>query len=811
MRVLKFGGSSVGSADRIRQVINIVRQKHEAGAALSVVVSAFGGVTDQLISLCHQAAHGDEGYKDTLNQIKERHYSTARELAVATEDRLSPFFHELEQAVYGMYLVHEASPKMLDFVMSFGERLSAFIISMAMAAVIPTATFLDARTVVKTDNRYGNARVNFAKTNALIKQEPAFKGHLPVITGFIGSTDENETTTLGRGGSDYTAAIFGAALKADEIEIWTDVNGVMTANPRKVSQAFPIPTMSYKEALELSHFGAKVIHPPTIAPALHQNIPLLIKNTFHPEHPGTFISNTHVSGDLPICGISSIDDVTMMRVEGAGLVGVCGIAMRLFGALARKDISVILISQGSSEHSICFAIAPQHTEHAKQALEEEFALEMHSGLVDPIVVEKQLSVIAVVGENMRHSPGVAGTLFTALGKNGVNVVAIVQGSSEYNITVVVNKGDEAKALNVIHEEFFLSSTTTLHLYLVGIGLIGKTLLKQMETHLETLRKEHAVNIQLVGIANSKQMYFDPKGIAIAKAEEFLENSPLPMHTPAFVEKMKGFNLNNSVFVDCTSDADVADAYPDILKGSISIVTPNKKANSASYERYVQLQKLSSKRSVSFYYETNVGAGLPIISTIKDLHKSGDTVFRIEAILSGTLSYLFNSFGEGKKFSEAVLEAKRMGFTEPDPRDDLDGNDLKRKILILARECGYALELDDVRLEQLLPKEFFQVKSVDEFIKKLPECDAIFEKKREEVAKEGKVLRYICSLENGEAKISLVAVDKSHPFYHLKGSDNVIAITTERYKETPLVIKGAGAGAEVTAGEVFADIVRTALH
>lgn len=806
MKILKFGGSSVSTPERIKNVVNIV---NDVKGDKAVVVSAFGGVTDELIALSQQAAQGNAEYRPRLLKLKERHLSAAKELTHSdeTQTQIESFFKELDDALHGVFLVKELSRRSLDFIVSFGERLSAFIISKSF----PQAIFVDARDIIRTDRNFGSAKVNFDKTNPLIQSFFSRCSSLPIITGFIGSTVQNETTTLGRGGSDFTASIIGAAINAEEIEIWTDVNGVMTADPRKVQQAFPISKMTYKEALELSYFGAKVIHPPTISPALQKNIPLWIKNTFNPKETGTFISNVPNKDSGMISGISSIDQISLVQLEGSGMVGVYGTAMRLFGALAKKGINVILISQASSEHSICFAVSPQHADLAKEAIEEEFKLEMHAKLIDPVEIENDLSIVAAVGENMRRTPGIAGRVFGALGKNGINVVAMAQGSSEYNISIVIKKSDEAKALNVIHEEFFLSTTTTLNLFVVGLGLIGKTLLEQIQNQLIVLQKEQSLNIKLIGLANSQKMVFNGAGIPLENWEENLLKTEEHMNIDSFVSKMKGFNLLNSIFVDCTASEDIAARYPEILNSSISIVTPNKKANSGSFSFYQKLKTLSKLKGVRYYYETNVGAGLPVISTISDLLNSGDKILKIEAVLSGTLSYLFNSFTKDRKFSEVLQEAQQKGFTEPDPREDLNGKDVMRKILILARECGYPLEMEDVSIDPLLSEDCFAANSVAEFYEKLKAHDAEFDRKRDQAAQKGKVLRYGALFENGKASISLLEVDPKHPFYHLSGSDNIISITTERYHDTPLVIKGPGAGAQVTAGEVLADMIRIAQH
>lgn len=813
MKILKFGGSSVATAARILSVIDIIKAEHQRGTPLAVVVSALGGVTDALIALGQKAAAGDSQYEPELMQLQQRHFSAMQELIPSAanshiQQQLQEYFGQLSNVLYGLSLIRELSKRSLDLIMSFGERLSAFLISEALKLAIPTAIFLDARQLVRTDSYFGAARVNFKETNLNIQQYFTGAEGVAVITGFIGATDNGETTTLGRGGSDYSAAIFGAALFAQEIEIWTDVDGVMTADPRKVPQAFPIAQMTYKEALELSHFGAKVIHPPTIAPALQKNIPLRIKNTFRPQSQGTFISHQPPQQQALICGISSIDQISLLRLEGSGMVGVCGVAMRLFEALAKKEINVILISQGSSEHSICIAVIPQHAKHAKEAIEEAFSLELLAHQVEPVAVEENLAVIAVVGENMRHTPGIAGKLFGALGRNGINVVAMVQGSSEYNISIVIKKSNEGKALNVIHEEFFLSPMTTVNAFIVGgTGLVGHTLIAQIHKQRAILQKEHAIDLRIIAVANREKMYFDANGIETNSAKALLEHATEQMDIATFIHKAKALNLLNSVFVDCTSSTAIAQSYPAILEANISIVTPNKKANSGPYTDYLALKAVTKRKGVHFLYETNVGAGLPIISTLSDLRRSGDKILHIEAILSGTLSYLFNEFSAEKSFSCLLRQAQAKGFTEPDPREDLNGQDVLRKLLILARECGYPLEMEDIYIEPLLPKSCFEAGSVEEFYSQLERYDEVLEQKRRTAELSGAHLRYIASWSPTTAQITLQAVPPHHPFFHLSGSDNIIALRTERYNQTPLVIKGQGAGAEVTAGEVFADIIR----
>lgn len=814
MKILKFGGSSVSTPERIRGVITIVKEKQEDGESLAVVVSAFGGITDELIRLGKLAAKGED-YLSSFEKVQQRHFEAAESLVAKgqlphTQQWLKTQFKELTDALQGISLLKELSARSLDLIVSFGERLCAYIISQSMAEV-PGIAFLDAREIIKTDRNFGAARVDYKLTNKLICEKFKQPHYLPIVTGFIASATDNETTTLGRGGSDFTAAILGAALDVEEIEIWTDVDGVMTADPRKVTHAFPVPEISYKEALEMSHFGAKVIYPPTIVPAMQKDIPIRIKNTFRPYEPGTFISNKRQTHSAFLCGISSIDKISLFRLEGSGMIGVCGVAMRLFGALAKQGISVIMISQGSSEHSICFAIDPPDAPQAKLVIEAEFALEQQAGLIEPLVIEEELSIIAAVGEEMRNTPGIAGRLFGALGRNAINVIAVAQGSSELNISIVIRRNDVAKALNVIHEEFFSAHNTVLHVFIVGTGLIGSTLLQQLKTVVPKIKRDYGLELKLVGLANSKKMHFDPNGFSPSNWEELLEKSTDKMEIDAFIKKMQETNLMHSVFVDCTASEKVASTYHTILESTISIVTPNKKANSGSFESYCALKELSKEHGVKFLYETNVGAGLPVISTVTNLLRSGDIILKIEAILSGTLSYLFNHFTEGRKFSDVVKEAQSRGFTEPDPRDDLNGQDVLRKLLILARESGYPLEIKDIKLEAFLPRECFQAASVSEFYTQLEKYNSKMEELRLDAAKESKVLRYVAKLDQGKATISLQAVGIGHPFYHLAGSDNVIALTTERYCVTPLVIKGQGAGAEVTAGEVLADIIRVNLE
>ncbi|HPW64455.1 MAG TPA: bifunctional aspartate kinase/homoserine dehydrogenase I, partial [Cyclobacteriaceae bacterium] len=630
---------------------------------------------------------------------------------------------------------------------------------------------------------------------------------LQVITGFIGSSASGETTTIGRSGSDYTAAIFAGALNASSLEIWTDVDGMMTADPRKVKKAFTVKEMTYEEAMELSHFGAKVIFPATMQPAMVNRIPIWIKNTFNPTFEGTVISEKSNGKNLIIKGISSMDKISLLSVQGSGLVGVVGVSMRLFGTLAKENISVILISQASSEHSICFAIEGDKTRHAKEAIEKEFLYEIRNQEMDHVKVEENLSIVAIVGENMKHNPGTSGRMFSALGRSGINVNAIAQGSSELNISAVVHEQDIAKALNVLHEAFFLSDRKVLNIFLVGTGLIGNSLLAMIQKQFEALAKQNHLEVQVVGIANSKKMLFNEDGLTLETAVNQMKESGEEMNLNAFFGNMIAMNLSNSIFVDCTSSEAVTEFYESILSSNISIVTPNKKANSGTYQKYQTLKSAAFKRGVKFLYETNVGAGLPVINTLNDLLISGDKVIGIEAVLSGTLNYIFSSYKAGDKFSDVVKQAKEKGYTEPDPRDDLNGMDVARKVLILSRESGLPFELEDIQVENLVPENCRGEMSVEEFFKKLETHNALFEKLRAEAESRNEKLRYMAVLRDGKTKIRLGSVNDKHPFYSLSGSDNIILLTTERYHDRPMVIRGPGAGAEVTAAGVFADIIR----
>ncbi len=814
MKIMKFGGSSVGNTKLIKNVISIIDNTIQDSKEVAVVFSAFKGVTDQLISITHLASRGEGKYTNVFKELESRHSSVAKDIiSVSNQSKVFPrlieMLNELQDVLHGVYLVKEASLRTLDFIMSFGERLSAYIISEALLDNNIKCEFLDSRELVKTNDHFGSAKVDFALTNKNIKKYFDIHRHPQIITGFIGSTVNNETTTLGRGGSDFSTSIFAAALNAETIEIWTDVDGVLTADPRKVEKAFSISNLSYEEAMELSHFGAAVIHPATMQPALDKQIPIKIKNTFNPQADGTVIDEKSSKQNGPIKGISSIDDIALIRVQGSGMVGVAGIAKRIFSAMAKYSINVIFITQASSEHSVCFAILPNQANQAKLALELEFQFELRDKVISEVVIEKNLSIIAVVGENMRQTPGISGKAFQALGKNGINVNAIAQGSSELNISIVVSRDDEAKALNALHDAFFLSREKTLNLFLVGTGAIGKALLQQIYNQTDVLAEEYSMHFELIGLSDSLKMDFRKKGIDLKNWEIIFNSSKTKADLKKFVDKMISLNLPNSIFIDCTASDEVIKQYKSILDANISIVTPNKKAISSRFEYYIDIKRAAQKHNVQFAYETNVGASLPIIGTIRDLIVSGDKITKMEGVLSGTLSFIFNSFGEGKKFSEVVKEAQNKGYTEPDPREDLNGMDFARKLLILCREIGLPFELSDIYIENLIPESAMQVKSVTEFFNELQTHDQDFELKRKKAAEKECVLRYIAQLENNKAQILLKEIDKNHPFYYLSGNDNILALYSEYGEDRPIVIKGPGAGIDVTAAGVLADLIRTA--
>lgn len=811
MKILKFGGTSVGSVESIKAVLAIVKESYEAGENPLVVLSAMSGITNLLTKMAEDAAEG-EPFAEDLKLLEEKHFEVVKKLiAVKFQNpvltRLKLLVNELEDLLQGVTALKELSNQSKDLIISYGERCSNYLVAKIMEQEVPEAEYINASHYIKTDSNFGNAHLNEPLTAQLIQAlSQTHADKLLFVTGFIGSNDKGRITTLGRGGSDYTAAIFGSVLNATAIEIWTDVNGMLTADPRIVKKAFSLPVLSYTEAMELSYFGAKVIYPPTMVPAFMKKIPIVIRNTFQPKFPGTVIQFETGKSGFPIKGISSISDVSVINLTGSGMVGKSGFSGRLFTLLAREQINVILITQSSSEHSITFAVNPSDSQKAVELIQNEFELELLANKLSLPVVESDLSILAIVGENMKRTPGMSGKLFHSLGRNGINVRAIAQGSSEFNISVIINKEDLSKALNAVHDAFFAELKKTLHVFNIGTGNIGSTLFSQLHKQHAFLEEQNDIEVKVVGISNSRRMYFNADGVDLGNWKEEMDANGEVADLATFIAKMQEMNLPNCVFIDNTASKLPSTYYENIFKSNISIVTCNKIANSGDYAQYKLLHETARKHGVDFFYETNVGAGLPIVRVLKDLMMSGDRLLKIEAILSGTISYIFNNFRGDASFYDVVKKAQELGFTEPDPRDDLGGIDFMRKMLILGRDAGYPIESSDVQLGNILPESCLKANSVDEFYAELLKADEYFNNLKEEAEKQGKVIRYIGTLENGKVAISLQMVDESHPFYALSGSDNIISFTTERYKERPLVVKGPGAGAEVTAGGVFADLV-----
>lgn len=812
MKILKFGGTSVGSVQSIKALIEIVRQQAAQNDRVAIVTSAMGGITNDLQQMAFLAEEGKD-FSPLLQQMEQRHRDVIKALLPVKRQnpllmQIKLYINELEDLLNGVSAVRELTPRISDNILSYGELCSTFMITGILQQDLPQALFTDARELIRTDSHWGNSRVNFEETNKHIQDYfQQNSDSLCCITGFIARNERGQTTTLGRGGSDFTAAIIGAAIDSQEIQIWTDVDGFMTADPRKVEKAFPLAEISYTEAMELSYFGAKVIYPPTMIPAFAQNIPIVIRNTFNPAFKGTYIRDKAYRNGSLIRGIASINDVVLINIQGGGMIGNAGFSGRLFSALAKENVNVILITQASSEHSITLAVSPEDAAKAGRALDMEFELELQAHKLEYPRIEAAFSVLAIVGENMKKTPGISGKLFYALGRNGVNVAAIAQGSSEYNISVVVSKQDLAKALNVVHEAFFLSPVKTLNVFYLGVGNIGKTLLEQIKAHEQYLLENNALRIKIIAITNTKKMIIREEGIPFQSWEKIFRGALEEADLDLFIEKMKSLNLPNSVFIDNSASGFVVAHYESIFASNISIVTCNKLGNSGTYEQYRNFRKAVKKYDVDFLYETNVGAGLPIIKTLQDLLVSGDKITKMEAILSGTISFIFNEFKGNKHFYEIVKEAQEKGFTEPDPRDDLSGLDFMRKMLILTRDSGYDLEMNDITIERILPEACMSAPTVDGFYEELKKADDHFESLKKNAEEQKKVLRYIGVMEAGRVTIKLEAVDQTHPFYSLTGSDNIIAFTTPRYTQCPLVVKGPGAGAEVTAAGVFADLVK----
>lgn len=810
MQVLKFGGTSVANAENIKRVKDILQLKKAAKTV--VIVSALGGVTDELLKCSSLAASGDSSYKEILQKLTERHLSVVKELLPLTnQSSILSFvmqqFNEVEDICNGIFLLNDFTDRTKDRILSFGELISSQIISAYLASDKLPNKWVDARKLIHTDSQFTKAAVQFDKTQQSIQSFFAESNdELFVIPGFVASDDKGNITTLGRGGSDYTAAIIGAALNASVVEIWTDVSGMMTADPRMVSNAKGIKQISYHEAMELSHFGAKVIYPPTIQPLMSKNIPVWIKNTFSPHDEGTLLhSNVYRNGDI-ITGISSINKLALLSLEGSGMVGIPGFSKRLFEALANNNINVILITQASSEHSICVGVDEHFVAKAKDTIDKAFAFEIEKGSVNPLSIETDLSIVALVGDKMKSHPGISGRMFSALGRNGVNVRAIAQGSSERNISAVIATADIKKALNVLHEEFFEVSYKQVNLFIAGTGNVGGKLLAQLAQQQEYLQQNLRLQLRVVGLTNSRKMHFNDEGIDLRKWKEVLDKSE-PADFDSFVSRIHSKNLRNSVFVDVTATEKVASAYDKIFSRSISIVACNKIACSSPYSYYKKLKDLARDHNVSFLFETNVGASLPIIGSINDLLRSGDRINKMQAVLSGTLNFVFNNYNGERSFAEVVRQAQNEGYTEPDPRLDLSGKDVMRKIMILAREAGEQLEMEDITNNSFMPESCMQG-SVEDFYAEMERQEDYFKKLYKEAASQGKKLKFVASFENGKAAVGLQHIDPAHDFYHLYGKDNIVLFYTNRYVEQPMVVKGAGAGAEVTASGVFADIIRT---
>ena len=812
MLVIKFGGTSVASAESLTLVKEIISKKP---LPLVVVVSALGGITNQLIEGGHLAKSGDEAYTKIFDQIEQRHLETIKELISLksqgkTLSKIKILLNELEDIYRGVFLVRELSNKTSDRIVSFGETFSSLIINDFLIDRGLKSQLADPKKFIQTDSHFGCANVNFEVTRNATKAYFSNYSGIWVCPGFVAANAEGETTTLGRGGSDYTASIIAASLKSETLEIWTDVSGMMTADPRIVRSAYVIEEISYEEAMELSHFGAKVVYPPTIQPALEAKIPINIKNTFDSDHPGTIIGQKSPKrSDRLIKGLSCIQDIALFNITGSGMIGIPSFSHRLFKALSHARVNVILITQASSEHSICFGISRSDIKLAKQAIESEFEYELATHKVDALEIEEDLAIVALVGTNMRQQVGVSGKMFGTLSQNGVNIKAIAQGSSEKNISVVIKANEVKKALSSLHESFFLSDKKLLNLFMIGVGNVGGTLIRQLEQQKDYLAKHHHVDVRIVGLANSKQMLFCEKGIDFKNWKEELKGHGKQMDLQGFVDEMTSLNVRNSVFIDNTAEESVASIYKQILQKSISVVTPNKIACTQSMSNYNELKKTALRYRARFLFETNVGAGLPVINTLSDLIKSGDEIIRIEAVLSGSLNFIFNNFSEKVKFVDVVRQACEQGYTEPDPRVDLSGIDVMRKILILVRESGYEMELKEINSRPFMPEECMKTATVEEFFHKLSENEANFQNLLKKAPTKDARIRYVASFNKGKAETGIQMVAPGHAFYDLEGSDNIVLFFTKRYPKQPLVIKGAGAGGDVTAMGIFGDIMRVA--
>ena len=809
MKVLKFGGTSVGSVESILSLKAIV-EKEAQKQPIIVVVSALGGITDKLIATSVLAQKGDETWKDEFQAMVERHHKMIDTIITDPRKREQLFnivdslFEQLRSIYFGVYLIHDLSKKTQDAIVSYGERLSSNIV----ATLVQGAKWYDSREFIKTVRKNHKNTLDSELTNRLVRRTFSDLQRISLVPGFISKDrDTDEITNLGRGGSDYTAAIIAAALDADILEIWTDVDGFMTADPRVIKTAYTIKELSYIEAMELCNFGAKVVYPPTIYPVCVKNIPIRVKNTFNPDGEGSIIKQKVANNDKPIKGISSINGTTLITVAGLSMVGVIGVNRRIFTALADNGISVFMVSQASSENSTSIGVRDQDAAEAVEVLNGEFAKEIETGAMFPMHAESGLATIAVVGENMKNTPGIAGKLFGTLGRAGISMIACAQGASQTNISFVVKSEHLRKALNAIHDSFFLSEYKVLNLFVCGVGTVGGQLLEQIHNQYEELKRTKRLKLNVVGIATSKKALFNSDGIDLANYRELLADAP-ESNEKKLRDAIIEMNCFNSVFVDCTASKEVAEIYQPLLEHNISVIAANKIAASSSYEKYARLKETALARGVFFRYETNVGAGLPIIGTINDLRNSGDVILKIEAVLSGTLNFIFNEISADVTLSEAVRRAKEQGYSEPDPRIDLSGKDVIRKLVILAREAGYKVEKTDVEAHLFIPDEFFEG-NIDEFWKNLPKLDTDFEARRKQLDAEGKRWRFVATFDHGKLSVALKEVDRTHPFYNLQGSNNIVALTTERYREYPMLIQGYGAGASVTAAGVFANIMSIA--
>ena len=814
MKVLKFGGTSVGSAKSIKSVIEIINNNSESGKQI-VVVSAFSGVTNLLLEGIESVLNKTNTLDQISAQIVDKHLNIINELIddERIKSTIFKYLHTeldiLKQLYQGVSLIQELTPKTEAKIVSFGEIVSSFVITEAMKATGINVERKDARDLIVANKNYVNAIVDFNKTNENItKYIGESKANIILIPGFVSANSKNETTVLGRGGSDYTAAIIAAALNADSLEIWTDVSGMYTANPKIVKQAKPIKQISYKEAMELAHFGAKVIFSPTIHPAFIKQIPIYIKNTFNPQNLGTLITDKPNINPDPVKGISHIENITLVTLEAPGKIGIPGVSKRVFETLFLNNIHIKFVTQSSSEHSICIGIDDNDAEKTKEVIDTVFELEISKEQINPLIVEKGLVIIALVGEKMKSHQGISGKMFSTLGRNNVNIRAIAQGASEKNISAVIAKIDVKKALNSLHEQFFEDNIKQVNIFITGVGNVGGKLIHQIQQQKSYLKNNLSINLRIIGISNSRTMLFNDNGIDLKNWQEELSKGEKASLT-GFFDKVKQLNLRNSVFVDITANADVANLYQDYLKNSIGVVACNKIACSASLEKYKELKYLSKKYSVPFLFETNVGAGLPIIDTLSNLITSGDKIKSIQAVLSGSLNFIFNYFNNDVSFYDIVKQAQEEGYTEPDPRIDLSGVDVARKILILARESGNEIELEDIVNNSFLTKNNLAAGSVDDFYKSLKADNEHFQQLYKSAKANNCQLKYVAEFNNGRASVGLKEIPKGHPFYNLKGKDNIVMFYTERYPEQPLIVKGAGAGADVTASGLFADIIRTA--